>query len=90
MLSITDLLDFVELDLETVTIVAGATGLGDAESTAPARQLLSGEDGITLIHPKYRGQIDARSAARRDRNEPAQCYRRFSRKYPVPGAFSDA
>ena len=40
MLSITDLLDFIALDRETVQIVNDATQLPEAEATAMASELL--------------------------------------------------
>ncbi|MCB1914399.1 MAG: hypothetical protein KDG52_01580 [Rhodocyclaceae bacterium] len=82
MLSITDLLDFIDLDPETVRIVGRATGLGDDDSVALARQLLASEDGIALIHHMYRDHPDIRQDATMDRD-----YHRFARKYPLPGAF---
>ena len=90
MLSITDLTDFIELDFETVVIIARATGLDEPESIGLARQLLGSEDGIALIHHMYRDHIEAPSGQRRDCRELAQSYRRFARKYPLPHAFPEA
>ncbi|MCB1927786.1 MAG: hypothetical protein KDH17_07075 [Rhodocyclaceae bacterium] len=90
MLSITDLTDFIELDFETVVIIARATGLDEPESVGLARQLLESEDGIALIHHMYRDHIDAPSGSRRDSRELTQSYRRFARKYPLPHAFPEA
>ena len=86
MLSITDLLDFIDLDKETVHVVTRATGLADAEGTTLARQLLSSQPGIHTLHHMYRDQI-AEAGARFDlsrEKELRRAYTYFSRKYPMP------
>ena len=86
MLSITHIKDFIDLDGETVNIVAGATGLSDEESVALARQFLASEEGLLILHHMYRDQIAAVAddflPARAETLRAAYAY--FSRKYPLP------
>ena len=86
MLSITDLKDFIDLDIETVHIVIGATKLPAVEATALARQLLATENGISLLHHMYRDQIsDSAAQFQMSRaHELRQEFAYFSRKYPLP------
>lgn len=86
MLSIIDLLDFIDLDSETVHLVSEATQLPPAASSALARQLLASEEGIVALHHMFRELIDSAAgqwrASRLERLNRA--YAQFSRKYPVP------
>ena len=59
MLSIIDLLDFMDLDKETVQIVNDAARVSDAEATEMARGLLTSEQGIQLLHAMFRDQLVA-------------------------------
>jgi hypothetical protein len=63
MLSITDLLDFIDLDRETVQIVNDATQLPEAEATAMASELLRTHRGIYLLHEMFKDQIAEAAAA---------------------------
>jgi predicted HD phosphohydrolase len=86
MLSITDLLDFIDLDRETVQIVNDATQLPEAEATAMASELLRTHRGIYLLHEMFKDQI-AEAAADHAISGNAVCaktYAYFSRKYPIP------
>lgn len=87
MLSITDLLDFIDLDRATVELVSKATGLPVAESTTLASQLLATEQGVSILHHMYLDQISAATApaALPCQENIRQSYRHFSRKYPIPG-----
>jgi len=86
MLSITDLMDFIDLDVETIRIVNSATQLPVAESTILAKQLLATENGISILHHMFRDQIAAAAENVLFAEEMAlrQAYKYFSRKYPIP------
>ena len=89
MLSITDLKDFIDLDIETIRAVEAATELSEEQSTIIARQLLSSANGISIVHHMFRDLItEAREKleAARER-ELHRAYNYFSRKYPLPGVF---
>lgn len=86
MLSITDLLDFIDLDVETIRAVKHATGLSEEDAATLARQLLATEQGIAILHHMFRDQIaDAEATFQVSReNEVRRAYAYFSRKYPLP------
>lgn len=63
MLSITDLLDFIDLDKETVQVVDRATRLPDEEAAAMAAELLRTHRGIYLLHEMFKDQIAEAAAA---------------------------
>ena len=89
MLSITDLMDFIDLDRETVQVVRDAHGLPDIEATELARELLKTKNGLYLLHSMFRDQIAA--AAEHNQlsreQELRKAYAYFSRKYPMPRMF---
>ena len=86
MLSITDLLDFIDLDRETVQIVNDATQLPEAEATAMASELLRTHRGIYLLHEMFKDQIAEAATAHEISRERSlrKTYAYFSRKYPIP------
>jgi len=86
MLSITDLLDFIDLDVETVRAVSHATGHSAEESAALAKQLLATEQGLSILHHMFHDQIADASANFRwsHEREVRKAYAYFSRKYPLP------
>ena len=86
MLSITDLLDFPDLDEETIHIVSKATRLSVAESVTLARQFLATEKGLVILHHMFRDEIvDAVAKVQWSREaDLRRAYKQFSRKYPVP------
>lgn len=86
MLSITDLLDFIDLDRETVQIVSDATRLPETEASAMASELLRTHRGIYLLHEMFRDQIAAATAACEivRAGSLRKAYMYFSRKYPIP------
>lgn len=86
MLSIIDLRDFVDLDIETVRAVQNATQLPDEEAITLARQFLATEQGVTILHHMFRDQIASAAAAFNFSREQElrQAYTYFSRKYPIP------
>ncbi len=81
MLSITDILDFVDLDRETINVIATATQQPADEAITLARQLLATEQGVAIVHHMYCDQITGASASRQ--KELHQAYLYFSRKYPL-------
>ncbi len=86
MLSITDLLDFIDLDRETIQIVNNATRLPEAEATAMASELLRTHHGIHLLHEMFKDQIAEAAAAYEITRERSlrKAYAYFSREYPIP------
>lgn len=89
MLSITDLKDFIDLDIETVRAVEAATALPEAQSTMIARQLLTTANGISIVHHMFRDLI-AEAAEKLEsarQGELSRAYSYFARKYPMPGLF---
>lgn len=89
MLSITDLLDFIDVDWETVQIVHDATGLTDNEAHGMAKELLKTQRGLYLLHQMFKDQLlAAKKHANVSRERSLQrAYTYFSRKYPLPQAF---
>ena len=86
MLSITDLLDFIDLDRDTVLIVAEATGLPPEPAFILARELLASRRGILTLHHMFRDErarADERGHVLRVRDLD-RAYRHFARKYPQP------
>jgi len=87
MLSIIDLLDFMDLDRETVQIVNDATRVSDEEAAELAKGLLRSERGIQLLHEMFRDQLAAATdlpLLGRERHL-RKSYAYFCRKYPMPG-----
>ena len=86
MLSIIDVKDFIDLDHETVDVVRHAMGLPTGDAVVLARQLLSTESGLTILHHMFRDLIAASDADSRSEHnrETRQAYAHFSRKYPLP------
>jgi len=87
MLSIIDLLDFMDLDRETVQIVNDATQVSDEEAAELAKGLLRSEQGIQLLHEMFRDQLAAATKQGQLRREQhlRKSYAYFCRKYPMPG-----
>ena len=87
MLSIIDLLDFMDLDKETVQIVNDAARVSDAEATEMARGLLTSEQGIQLLHAMFRDQLVAATEHGQLGREKhlRKSYAYFCRKSPMPG-----
>ncbi|WP_298602268.1 hypothetical protein [Zoogloea sp.] len=86
MLSITDLLDFIDLDRETVQVVNRATRLPEEEAIAIASELLRTHRGIYLLHEMFKDQIAEAASACEVVQERSlrKAYAYFARKYPIP------
>ncbi|KON81603.1 hypothetical protein PA01_08320 [Azoarcus sp. PA01] len=86
MLSLTDCLDFIDLDSDTVEVVARHERLPAMLAAELGRQLLTDAEGIWRLHQMHRGLIE--TAAQRGLLEQEKALRRiyaaFTRKYPVP------
>jgi len=85
-ISIIDVKDFIDLDMETVYAVHHALGVPADEAITLARQLLANESGLTILHYMFRDQIaDAEVGFQTSREkEMRQAYAHFARKYPLP------
>ncbi len=82
MLSITDLLDFIDLDRETVQVVNLATRLPEEEAIAIASELLRTHRGIYLLHEMFKDHASACEVVQERSLRKAYAY--FARKYPIP------
>lgn len=86
MLSLTDCLDFIDLDSATVDVIAEFEHLPIMVATELGDRLITTPKGIYRIHQMHRSLI---SAAAENGNltrekELRSLYSRFSRKYPMP------
>jgi hypothetical protein len=89
MLSLTDCLDFIDLDRETIEVIAQHQGLPAIVATELGNQLIADLRGIHALHQMHRDLL-ARAAERHDLEEERrlrQAYANFSRKYPMPTQF---
>ena len=86
MLSLTDCLDFIDLDRATIDIIAEHQGLSEVVATELGNHLVADRRGILVIHDMHRDLIEkAASKGRIDRErELRSIYTRFARKYPMP------
>jgi len=86
MLSLRDCLDFIDLDQETIEIIAEHQHLSEVVATELGNQLVANRVGLLVIHDMHRDLIA--QAANRGRlareKELRKIYERFSRKYPMP------
>ena len=86
MLSLTDCLDFIDLDRDTIEVIAIHEGLPTILATEMGSQLISDLRGIHTLHQMHRDLL-ARAAERQDLEEEKRlrkAYAAFSRKYPMP------
>lgn len=89
MLSLTDCLDFIDLDRDTIDVIAQHQGLPEIVATELGNQLIADLRGIFAIHQMHRDLL-ARAAERQDLEEEKRlrkAYGNFSRKYPMPNQF---
>ena len=86
MLSLTDCLDFIDLDRDTIDVIAQHEGLPLIVATEMGNQLIADLRGIHTLHQMHRDLL-ARAAERQDLEEEKRlrkAYAAFSRKYPMP------
>lgn len=86
MLSLTDCLDFIDLDGDTVEVVARHERLPPILAAERGRQLLADAEGIWQLHQMHRGLIEAAAQRGLLAQEKAlrRIYTAFTRKYPMP------
>ena len=86
MLSLTDCLDFADLDAATIEVIARHEDLPLIVAAELGHQLLADLRGIFVLHQMHRSLIEL-AAERGQLDEEKQlrkAYTAFSRKYPVP------
>lgn len=89
MLSLTDCLDFIDLDRDTIEVIARHQKLPTIVATELGNQLITDLRGIFAIHQMHRDLL-AEAAQREDLEDEKQlrkAYAAFSRKYPMPTQF---
>ncbi|HRQ58381.1 MAG TPA: hypothetical protein PLN31_13255 [Azoarcus taiwanensis] len=86
MLSLTDCLDFIDLDRATVEIIAEHEHLPTVVATELGDKLLATQKGIYRIHEMHRNliAIAAEKGSLAREKELRQLYAAFTRKYPMP------
>jgi len=86
MLSLTDCLDFIDLDGDTVDVIARHEHLPAMLAAELGSQLLADTRGIWRLHLMHRELIEetARRGLLGDEKSLRRDYAAFSRKYPVP------
>lgn len=89
MLSLTDCLDFIDLDRETIEVIAQHQRIPTIVATELGNQLVADLRGIHALHQMHRDLL-GQAAQRQDLAEEKRLrkvYAAFSRKYPVPTQF---
>jgi hypothetical protein len=89
MLSLTDCLDFIDLDRDTIDVIAQHQGLPSIVAAELGNQLIADMRGIFAIHQMHRDLL-ARAAEAEHLEEEKRlrkAYAAFSRKYPMPNQF---
>ena len=89
MLSLTDCLDFIDLDRDTIEIIARHERIPTIVATELGNQLIADLRGIHALHQMHRDLL-AQAAERQDLEDEKrlrQAYAAFSRKYPMPTQF---
>ncbi|MCB1908434.1 MAG: hypothetical protein KDH15_13785 [Rhodocyclaceae bacterium] len=86
MLSLTDCLDFVDLDAATIEVIALHEDLPMIVAAELGQQLLGDLRGIYRLHLMHRHLIEAAAEHGRldDEKRLRKTYDAFNRKYPVP------
>ncbi|MCB1914498.1 MAG: hypothetical protein KDG52_02075 [Rhodocyclaceae bacterium] len=86
MLSLTDCLDFVDLDEATIEVIARHEELPIIVAAELGHQLLGDLRGIYRIHLMHRDLIEAAAESGHldDEKRLRKSYQAFNRKYPVP------
>ncbi|HQR41109.1 MAG TPA: hypothetical protein PLX97_00465 [Gemmatales bacterium] len=86
MLSLTDCLDFIDLDRDTIEVIARHERIPTIVATELGNQLIADLRGIHALHQMHRDLL-AQAAERHDLEDEKrlrQTYAAFSRKYPMP------
>lgn len=89
MLSLTDCLDFIDLDRDTIEVIAQHQGLPLIVATELGSQLITDLRGIHALHQMHRDLL-AKVAEQEDLAEEKRLraiYAAFCRKYPMPTQF---
>jgi hypothetical protein len=89
MLSLTDCLDFIDLDRDTIDVIAQHEGLPAVVAAELGNQLIADLRGIYAIHQMHRDLL-SHAAERGDLEEEQRlrkAYTAFNRKYPMPTQF---
>ncbi|MCB1960494.1 MAG: hypothetical protein KDE68_08225 [Rhodocyclaceae bacterium] len=86
MLSLVDCLDFIDLDRDTVDIIAEHQRLSITMATQLGNILISDRHGLLALHEMHRDLIAAcaENGNLTREQELRRLYTRFSRKYPMP------
>lgn len=86
MLSLRDCLDFIDLDQETIEIIAEHQHLSSVVATELGNHLVASRPGLLVIHDMHRELIaKAADKGRLEREKELRAvYARFCRKYPMP------
>ncbi|MCB1938355.1 MAG: hypothetical protein KDF24_07845 [Rhodocyclaceae bacterium] len=86
MLSLVDCLDFIDLDRDTIDIIAEHEHLSTALATQLGNLLIADRHGLLTLHEMHRNLIAAcaRNGNLTREKVLRQLYTRFSRKYPMP------
>ena len=87
MLSLADCLDFIDVDPETVDVIAEHQSMSVSVATGLADNLIADRDGIKTLHRMHR-ELIARARENDDLVRElglTHVYSKFSRKYPMPG-----
>lgn len=86
MLSLTDCLDFIDLDSATIEVIAEHQSLPTVVAAELGNQLIADLRGIYALHLMYRDLMAAAAeAGRLEREKELRAlYAAFNRKYPVP------
>jgi len=86
MLSLTDCMDFIDLDGDTIEIIARHEHLPAMLAAELGNQLLADQRGIWRLHQMHRELIE--TAAQRglltQEKNLRRTYAAFTRKYPMP------
>ena len=87
MLSWIDCMDFIDIDRETIDVIASHEHLSVSVATGLADRLVADREGIETLHRMHR-ELIARARASDDLARErglTHVYSKFSRKYPMPG-----
>ena len=89
MLSLTDCIDFIDLDGDTIDVIAEHEHIPAMVAAELGNQLLADLRGIHCLHQMHRKLIEQAANTGHLAHEKAlrRVYTAFSRKYPAPRQF---